>query len=338
MSRIPESAQWRTLALVAVLTLGSLVCWEVYLRAANLGQYPDRTVSDPVERIRRPAADGNRRVFILGSSRTQLGISPSVVHEQLGDGWEVRHAGIPMGSGPAQMHACADWFERGDIVVVECLPLSAYTNLRGTHESELESRVQDPGVGEIETDMMAPISSHLYFARGAVTPAGRLHDIARETLGMEQLEEGGEGFSESAVVHSDGWIEFQGKFEERRTAWLVAYLLKTAPQDRDLPMDGVLRRLREDVRRLNSRGVRVVLLRMPSYGDYARAEERLFPRARFWNRLERELPDRSWHFADFETTRNLETYDNTHLTARSARTYSKWLGTRLRSIDETAER
>ncbi|MCB9934007.1 MAG: hypothetical protein H6841_11370 [Planctomycetes bacterium] len=326
------------MALLATVSIVMLASWEVYLRSLDAGEPVTRAAELAAERAHRPAVGDKRRVFVLGSSRAYRGISPKNVLEQLGPSWDVRHVAVPLGNGPAQLHAGIDLFRDGDVAVVECLPVATYTGLRNDHQSELEQRLKGTGATPLEREIWGWLRGHLVFRRSPSTPSSQLRNVMRDALDLGAAPGTGGPHPKPTVMHPDGWQEYTGDFDISLTVDQVKYLRDTSSRNAPNAFTDVLRRLRQDVRLLGARGVQVVFLRMPSDGEYAAEEEKLFPRAEYWNRLQGEFPGHCWHFADFEATRNLPTYDYTHLTSKSAQAYSRWLGLKLRGFVEDDSR
>lgn len=338
MDRVPAAARKRAIAVLALATLVLLSAWEVYLYAADKNDHPDQRIQLAVDSVRRPAADNERRVIVMGSSRAFCGINPDIVRNQLGVGWDVRLAAMPAGSGPAQLHVSHDYLVDGDVVVVECLALAAYTNFRSNWQIEFDKRVGNAHAGQLERQIMEPLRASLLFVRGRTSPAEEARRWLRGALQMEPARELRNVGPEGAVNHDNGWLEFDGGFQPDMADSVLQFQRKTVPEDRMTRFSRVAEVLRRDVRTLEDRGVTVVLLRMPSEGNYAADEEQLFPRAQYWNRFAQVAPGRAWHFSDFEATRDLRTWDNQHLTADSARIYSRWLGAKLRGLVEDNSR
>ena len=334
MDRVPAAARKRAMAVLIVAALAMLSAWEVYLYAADKGDFPDQRIQLAVDRVRRPAADNQRRVIVMGSSRAFCGINPDLLHSQLGEGWDVRLAAMPAGSGPAQLHVCQDYLVSGDVVVVECLALAAYINFRGSWQIDFDKRIGNAHAGQLERQIMDPLRASLLFVRGRTSPAEEARRWLRGSLQMEQTSERRIVGPEGAVNHENGWLEFSGGFQTDLADSVLQFQRKTVPEDRMARFNKVVEVLRRDIRTLEDRGVTVVLLRMPSEGDYATEEEQLFPRTLYWNRFAQVAQGRAWHFTDFEATRDLRTWDNQHLTADSARVYSRWLGLKLRGLVE----
>ncbi|MCA8937114.1 MAG: hypothetical protein KDB68_13020 [Planctomycetes bacterium] len=338
MSRVPVVAQAKTLVVVAIVTLIMLAAWEWHLRAESLGEQPARPVAVAVDRVRTPAPEGTRRVVFLGSSRAQFGISPNIVQSELGKNWEVRNAALSYGNGFAQLHASLDWFEAGDVIVVECLPFTCFTGYRTELELAFEREARDSGIGPAERLVTSLIKQHLLLARGQTVPSDALRDAVRGGVGVAAPVGDPAAESNNITTHPDGWLEYTGGFNHELAAAVLADLTTHTFDDRDARLTRALRTLRDDLQTLDERGAAVLFVRLPSEGEYSRQEELLFPRSSFWSRLEREAPGRCWHFADFAATRNMITLDHTHLPSASAKAYSRWLGVRLKRFVESEHR
>lgn len=334
MARVPAAARKRALAVLALLTLALLSGWEWYLRETPARAQPVSFVQSAVNRIREPAENSDRRVILLGSSRVFFAVSPEILRRQLGRSLEVRMAAIPGGSGPAQLHASLEWFAEGDIVLVECLAIAAYTNFRSHWQAKFEGQIGSAGMGRLEPDVMGPVRAGFHFARGTSSPGEEVRRYLKGDLTGNPTTEGDPRPPEGTIIHDDGWYECASTFRPDLADHIVEYMREVTGEDRAEHMDGVIELLRRDIQKLESRGVTVVLLRLPGEGIVLHEEERLFPRDQYWQRFARELPDRAWHFADFQVTHDLKTWDGQHLTADSARIYSRWLGARLRGLLE----
>jgi hypothetical protein len=213
MDRVPAAARKRALAVLVLTALAMMSAWELYVRTLDSNETTLKAAEVAADRMRDPAEGNVRRVFVFGSSRAFRGISPNTVREQLGDVWDVRQIAVPMGNGPAQLHAGMDWFKAGDVAVVECTPLVAYTGLRLDAQSELEQRLQGAGAGRLEKELISVLRQHLAFSRGLYSPGEQLRVLARDTLNpgappaVEELQ------IKSIVMHPDGWQEYTGEFD-----------------------------------------------------------------------------------------------------------------------------
>ena len=114
-----------------------------------------------------------------------------------------------------------------------------------------------------------------------------------------------------------------GAVLERR--W-TAQTLRSVPME-EPALDRVLQRVRSLEARLARNGGAVVWVRMPTSGSVLEAEERLYPRARTFDRI----GSTRWHYADHEETRDLSCFDGSHLAPTSAEILSRTLGRWLKA-------
>ena len=77
---------------------------------------------------------------------------------------------------------------------------------------------------------------------------------------------------------------------------------------------GLVHELKESVRKIESRGGKVILVRFPTSGPLRVAEERDFPRERYWNRMVEGLA--ALHFEDAPSLRSFSCPEGSHLDAR----------------------
>jgi hypothetical protein len=101
-----------------------------------------------------------------------------------------------------------------------------------------------------------------------------------------------------------------------------ASLLPTTPVS-DADIGRAITALREPIARIRARGGEVVFLRPPSTGGLRRSEETILPRQRGWDRLLRETQSLGLHFEDYEDMQGLRVPDWSHLSADSARRYTR---------------
>ena len=91
-----------------------------------------------------------------------------------------------------------------------------------------------------------------------------------------------------------------------------------------------LDRLERSIRRIQSRGGRVVLIDYPSSDDHRILMDRLYPRERSWDVLARETEAETIHFEDVPALADFHCPDGLHLDYRDATRFTKALAAELR--------
>jgi hypothetical protein len=85
-----------------------------------------------------------------------------------------------------------------------------------------------------------------------------------------------------------------------------------------------VRELRELVARIQVRGGRVAIIRLPTPELWA-MEEEVFPRSRFWDRMAREAGCLTLHFRDVPELASVHLPDTSHLDYRDAPAFTRAL-------------
>lgn len=83
--------------------------------------------------------------------------------------------------------------------------------------------------------------------------------------------------------------------------------------------------LRELVSRIQDRGGRVAIIRLPTADELWAMEEEIFPRSRFWDRLAREVGCVTLHFQDVPDLASVHLPDTSHLDYRDAPAFTRAL-------------
>jgi len=82
--------------------------------------------------------------------------------------------------------------------------------------------------------------------------------------------------------------------------------------------DSFLTVIKNNIDKIKARGGKVILVRTPSTGIFWKAEEKDYPREKFWNRLVEVTNAPAIHFMDYEAVTNFNCPDNSHLTPKDA--------------------
>lgn len=80
-----------------------------------------------------------------------------------------------------------------------------------------------------------------------------------------------------------------------------------------------LKGLKSSIEKIKNRGGKVIILNLPSSGDFLSIEKEYFPRANFWNRVIEELnEDIAINFEDYPELSSFELPDDSHLNNKDA--------------------
>jgi len=87
-----------------------------------------------------------------------------------------------------------------------------------------------------------------------------------------------------------------------------------------------LKKVAESIKKIQDRGGKVIMVRYPSTGHVRQMEATYTPRQQFWNRIITEThANMSVHFEDFETLKNFQCPEESHLNGEDAVLFTKEL-------------
>lgn len=109
-----------------------------------------------------------------------------------------------------------------------------------------------------------------------------------------------------------------------RSIWhqRFARALDTPPDELHKTIQEQIERLSKAVAKLRARGVRVLLLRSPSDGEYLEYETRVFPRAQTWDVLLAATGAPGLHFQDYPELQGYELPEWSHMTRAEGERYT----------------
>jgi hypothetical protein len=96
------------------------------------------------------------------------------------------------------------------------------------------------------------------------------------------------------------------------------------------PLDSLIESVKRDVKKIQARGGQVIFTRTPSTGFFFMAEQHLFPRQAYWDRLLTETGCKGIYFKDNPATAGLTCPEFSHLTPSDAVIYTTSLVGTLR--------
>lgn len=89
------------------------------------------------------------------------------------------------------------------------------------------------------------------------------------------------------------------------------------------PLSDVILSVKRDVDKIRARGGDVIFTRTPSNGFFLMAEQHMYPRTGYWDRLLKETGCKGIYYADYPGTANLVCPELSHLTPKDAIIYTQ---------------
>jgi hypothetical protein len=90
-------------------------------------------------------------------------------------------------------------------------------------------------------------------------------------------------------------------------------------------LDSVMMSVKSDVAKIKARGGDVIFTRTPSSGFFWMAEQHLYPRANYFDRLLKETGCKGIYFGDYPETAHMQCPEFSHLSPADAIVYTKSL-------------
>lgn len=333
--RVPADSGRRVL----LLALGALVLglggWEWFL--AGQGIQPRFGTAEPelvAWRMETVVRQDEPQVLFLGSSRTFVDINPEDVGEEAGTS-RVSMLTAPGSSSVGLLRPLVDRGGVRGVVIVEVFPTSFYGDRSSPGIRTVEAKLsQASWFTVLEGRALDSVYRLRLFAdTGAPT------QLAREAL-QRNLEPGkAEREPASAVYaeHRNGWHELNPnpaflEVAARDELHAAEMVFRNKPVKLKERWPLLLEELAELDRRAHEGGATLVFVRFPSGGAYEAAEDEVYPDTLYWGRLKRAFPGRAWHFREEPEFRDMALPDGSHLAAKDARRFSRWLGRRIGAL------
>ena len=303
-------ARWLlTWLLAAATAAGGWLAFETYWRGQGYGP----TVMDSLDlwslhrsRASKPAPP--LRVALLGASRIQYGLSPSVFRD------EARN------TDPIMLAV------NGHYPLAALRDLADDENFKGVAIVGIDSRGMDKKVWEMQ-------AKHVQQYHHDWSPSREVHrrlltyvqqhaiaarpDFAVVTLAKRYLDDQGPPYREYVTFERDrsGGTDYRKSDLAAIRAARVADLRKYYPMYTPPTPAEWLNEMREVVRwvdKINARGGRVVIYREPVSGEHLELDEANFPRAKYWDRLVEIMPATMLDFRDYPEL-VIDTPDTSHI-------------------------
>ena len=299
-----------TWLLAAVITVGGWLAFEIYWR----GQGYAPTVMDSLDlwslhRSRATKSAPPLRVALLGASRIQYGLSPSVFRDEA-RGTDAIMLAV---NGHYPLAALRDLANDEKFVGVVVVGIDA----RGMDKKfvwEMQAKHVHyyhhdfSPAREAHRRLLSRLQEHVIAARP---------DFAAITLGKRTLDNQGPPYREYVTFERDrsGGTDYRkSDLVAIRTA-RVADLRKYYPLYTPPAPEVWLAEMREVVRwveKINVRGGKVAIYREPESGEHLELDEANFPRAKYWDKLTDIMPAAMIDFRDYPEL-NIDTPDTSHI-------------------------
>jgi len=303
---VPRGSWGRTWLVVAVIVTALVVRYELFLRAR--GYHPsvkDDAYAWSWERM-RVADDSQRTVALLGSSRIMLAFSGAAFEQTL-PGWKYAQLGID-GSTPvaAFQDLAADPGFRGIAIVdmSEIGFLKASWASQAKHVETYHRRWRE--VGELAERWLA------------TKVQSRLALTATRTMRLVGLwlRTGTWPRPPYLTTHADRTrfadyaIADVARLRKTRVDLIASWELTM--RDPQIWLDEALA-LEPAIAAIEARGGRVVYVRMPTCDERWDAEEKITPKAQFWDVLATRTRAVTVHFKDYPQLAKLPCPDTSHI-------------------------
>jgi hypothetical protein len=102
-----------------------------------------------------------------------------------------------------------------------------------------------------------------------------------------------------------------------------AKMSKMAPPTPPEAYEAIFKTVKEQVKKIKSRGGEVVFIRTPSSGVYLQGENMAYPKAKYWDRLLKETDCFGIHFMDYPALDHFQCPELSHLSQSDSRLYTK---------------
>lgn len=322
------------------MTLGALMAFEGGLMLA--GVQPDEIPPEPALWLEQYSRiGGGAQVVFAGSSRTQQGVSPVHVAQSMGINPErVFNLGTSAGPGlPMLEHFAAREDFKDNVLIVEILPTHDF----GIEESPMQ-RACLAKLNQSKIYLFAELWVSRVFHTGLRTgrrdgnPLNLLRELTWKLRGEDMP-----AARIPQVLHANRWREITIPEPDETTRELDARGTAVRFESWGRPLTDwrlrtILDRFEVAAKRLESRGVSVMLGRFPSDSWVAGVEERRFPRAQTFDLLAARLPGRCWDWSTDPVTSRLYNFDGSHLRGPDAKVFSLRLGELLKERLEILNR
>ncbi|MBT8098428.1 MAG: hypothetical protein KJO82_01690 [Gammaproteobacteria bacterium] len=307
--------------LCGLLLTSLLLLWETTVRHAGLGpEYSDNRALWLSSRHELSDFDP-ASVALLGASRIQRAIEPSVLSQELGR--PVVQLAVEGSSGlPVLENLAVDPRFRGTIILSVAPAFSFNRRL-----SKLDASSQAAWVDayrrqsrsrRMEQELRLLVQGAFAFRSADAAPPRVLKELA-DTGRLPQPDY--KRIERNRFVHIDP-TRFEGNPTPQGVVDL--YQQNTEPYERQ-GFDELLNYFATLVNILQAKGSQVVVVRLPSSGLVLDYEGQLFPKSQFWNRMQQQIDATFVHFEDYPELRGFLSIDGSHIASDRAADFTREL-------------
>jgi hypothetical protein len=129
---------------------------------------------------------------------------------------------------------------------------------------------------------------------------------------------------------SDMFLSNKKDIETQTNIWKMLIMGDPTPAVAGDDLTQIMENIRTNVAKIRRRGGKVIFVRTPSSGPMAEAEEKKYPREKYWNQLLTYAHSDGIHYRDYATTRDLDCPEWSHLSPKDAVLYTRQLTSILR--------
>jgi hypothetical protein len=317
----------KTWALAGSLALIALLAHELTWRSRDFKPWGGRdqeSWSLVMDRV------GDDSVIVVGTSRALVGIDPAVLGERLGR--RVSQLSINGGS---------------PLPVLEELAATRH-RFRGLILVDLVPRVAFDPTGRGERTTRGYLDNYRTFS---VSPAQRI-EARLTSLVQRRLVCRNPSVSWKrmlAAVSQGKWprpapayrrsdrllrIEFSPADLEKRRKTLLARARRAGIPASTQAMNDIVRRFRHATEMIESRGGKLVLIYMPTSGMLKDAEQKRFPRIKYWDEVVKEIGVASIHVDDLPALQVFVCPEGSHLDQSDAAAFTSRLASAITRVIE----
>ncbi|MDX2088712.1 MAG: hypothetical protein SFX73_12725 [Kofleriaceae bacterium] len=301
----------------------ALVGYERYCRHLGFEPSIEETANAWIHRW--PAAIDARAV-LLGNSRCQSALRPEGLASMFGGEPPVQLCTVEV-NPLSVLDRLVNHTSFSGTAIVDIVPHVAF--VQGDKWPDLERHLEDRPVFErFETSILLALQGRAAMFNRRATPLVRLRGL--RGLNPEWLE------NQAHAVRSDGVHIHVGDREFVRQLFTPEKWPDGLPLPRYLKDDWEKRTSDEEFARqlsswrrtvetLEARGGQVIFLRLPVTGTTRVAEDKYFPREKYWDRVVRETGAAGVYYADHAELQGLEVPDESHIALWEAPEFTRRL-------------
>lgn len=320
----PWVLTWGLAALVVLAVLGTLE-----LRLRDQGYTPSTNLDNDLWAVQRHKVYWPDRtpVVLVGASRISAGFSPRTFNEAY-PGYRAIMLARAGKAPPALLFDLADDedFDEG-VVVVSMFPEHMTKRRRNDQRSLVKAYAKrTENYGFLDNFANRQIQAHIEDTLVFRSPSVDLEEWMLAQLGSGEAPE-----QNYARVHADTSRSLDysrkdiGKHRTKRIRKHRKSLRKhSAPKPKRWRRG--TRKIDKAIDRLIDRGIEVVVVRYPTCGEFYELDEKHYPRKKYWDVFAKHTRAKTIHFEDYESLRNYDCPDSSHLDYKDVPEFTRALG------------